>query len=63
MKQIIVTGFLIIFNFGFSQSKPEVKTIHVYVALCDNINQGIVPVPAKLGNGQDPKNNLYWGAM
>jgi hypothetical protein len=27
------------------------KTIHVYV----------VPVPAKIGNGQDPHNNLYWG--
>ena len=39
------------------------KTIHVYVALCDNVNQGIVPVPAKLGNGQQPANNLYWGAL
>lgn len=37
------------------------KTIHVFVALCDNTYQGIVPVPAKIGNGQDPKNNLYWG--
>lgn len=35
----------------------------MYVALCDNINQGIVPVSKTLGNGQDPKNNLYWGAM
>ncbi len=38
-----------------------VKTIHVLVALCDNKYQGIVPVPAKIGNGQDPANNLYWG--
>ncbi|MBX9783267.1 MAG: hypothetical protein K2X48_08245 [Chitinophagaceae bacterium] len=38
------------------------KVIHVFVALCDNINQGIVKVPAKIGNGQDPVNNLYWGA-
>lgn len=37
------------------------KTIHVFVALCDNKYQGIVPVPATIGNGQDPKNNLYWG--
>jgi len=36
--------------------------IHVFVALCDNVNQGIVPVPARLGNGEDPANNLYWGA-
>lgn len=37
------------------------QVIHVFVALCDNVNQGIVPVPAKIGNGQDPNNNLYWG--
>ena len=37
------------------------KTIHVFVALCDNKFQGIVPVPAKIGNGQDQDNNLYWG--
>lgn len=36
-------------------------TIHVFVALCDNKYQGIVPVPSKIGNGQDPNNNLYWG--
>lgn len=36
------------------------KTIHVFVALCDNKYQGIVPVPSKIGNGQDVKNNLYW---
>lgn len=38
------------------------KVVHVLVALCDNENQGIVPVPAFLGNGEDPKKNLYWGA-
>jgi len=37
------------------------KTIHIFVALCDNKYQGIVPVPKKIGNGQDPDNNLYWG--
>ena len=37
------------------------RVIHVLVALCDNKNQGIVPVPAAIGNGQDPANNLYWG--
>lgn len=40
----------------------QIKTIHVFVALCDNENQGIVPVPKTLGNGQDSRNNLYWGA-
>lgn len=38
------------------------KVIHILVALCDNVNQGIVPVPAFLGNGEDPAKNLYWGA-
>ena len=38
------------------------RVIHVVVALCDNEYQGIVPVPARIGNGDDPQNNLYWGA-
>ncbi|HJQ26780.1 MAG TPA: hypothetical protein VKA60_22895 [Blastocatellia bacterium] len=38
------------------------RVIHVVVALCDNRYQGIVPVPARIGNGDDPANNLYWGA-
>lgn len=29
----------------------QTKTIHVFVALCDNANQGVVPVPEGLGNG------------
>lgn len=41
----------------------QTKTIHVFVALCDNENQGIVPVPGQLGNGKNPDSNLYWGAM
>ncbi len=41
----------------------EYKVVHVFVALCDNRHQGIVPVPDALGNGQDPDTNLYWGAM
>lgn len=40
--------------------KPVV--VHVVVALCDNAHQTIVPVPAALGNGRDPEENLYWGA-
>jgi len=35
--------------------------IHVFVALADNATQGIVPVPAKIGNGDDAEHNLYWG--
>src|SRR4029077_11310434 len=42
--------------------RNSVAVIHVFVALCDNVNQGIVPVSASLGNGDDPPRNLYWGA-
>ncbi len=45
-----------------NNSFGQTKYIHVFVALCDNDNQGIVPVPATLGNGKDAANNLYWGA-
>jgi hypothetical protein len=38
------------------------RTVHVFVALADNQHQGIVPVPARLGNGDDPEHNLYWGS-
>jgi hypothetical protein len=47
-------------NSAYPADAPRVA--HVFVALADNQNQGIVPVPAKLGNGRDPANNLYWGA-
>jgi hypothetical protein len=39
----------------------EPARIHVFVALADNASQGIIPVPAKIGDGNDPKGNLYWG--
>ncbi|MEM6697149.1 MAG: hypothetical protein AAF599_02045, partial [Bacteroidota bacterium] len=52
---------LFFFLFHFSLS-AQTQTIHVFVALCDNVNQGIVPVPEHLGNGQDANSNLYWGA-
>lgn len=43
-----------------SRGNPVVA--HIIVALCDNLHQGIVPVPAAIGNGQAPNTNLYWGA-
>jgi len=39
-----------------------IPVIHVFVALADNVNQGIVPVSHSLGDGDNPKTNLYWGA-
>ena len=38
------------------------RVVRVFVALADNEHQGIIPVPAVLGNGDDPGHNLYWGA-
>ncbi len=45
----------------FAAGKPLVA--HVVVALADNQHQGIVPVPAALGDGTKPSANLYWGAL
>lgn len=59
MKQLIFLLIVILKLTSYSQT----KTIHVFVSLCDNEFQGIVPVPAKIGNGKDAKNNLYYGAM
>jgi len=66
MKKIkIFFIFLIFCSFNLKINSQEIdkeaKTIHIFVALCDNKNQGIVKVPEKIGNGQDPENNLYWG--
>ncbi len=48
------------------QSKLDNKEdlwVHVLVPLCDNEHQGIVPVSQSLGDGSNPKSNLYWGAL
>lgn len=44
---------------ALAQTSP--RTVHVFVALADNAHQGIALVPAKIGNGDDAANNLYWG--
>lgn len=58
-KSLLINILLIIANATYAQT----RTVHVFVALCDNENQGIIRVPEKLGNGQNPSSNLYWGAM
>jgi len=47
---------------GIVQAQRPARLVHVFVALADNAHQGIVPVPAALGNGDDAAQNLYWGA-
>lgn len=55
--------FLFFFVLMLSYSKGRADTIiHVFVALCDNESQGIVPVPKAIGDGNNPQTNLYWGA-
>ncbi len=36
--------------------------VHIFVPLCDNKNQGIVPTGNSLGDGLNLRTNLYWGA-
>jgi len=36
--------------------------VHIFVPLCDNENQGIVPTSKAFGDGLSLKTNLYWGA-
>src|SRR5260370_25058630 len=48
--------------FSFASAQTKARVVHVFVALADNEHQGIIPVPAALGNGEDPSRNLYWGA-
>lgn len=64
-RRHVVLAFVILLS-GAGASLPaqtsSPRTVHVFVALADNQHQGIVPVPAKLGNGDDPEHNLYWGS-
>ena len=63
MKSKLIIALFVVISVIFVVPIHAAKNIHVYVALCDNEHQGIVPVPKSLGNGKDPANNLYWGAM
>jgi hypothetical protein len=63
MAVVCVAMALLFGSAGEVSAQPQPRrTVHVIVALCDNVHQGIVPVPARIGNGDDPDNNLYWGA-
>ena len=57
----LLTAFLASYP-GLSRAQDKPRVIYVFVALADNQHQGIVPVPAALGDGDDPARNLYWGA-
>ena len=59
---LIILYGLMFFDARSAAAQPPPRLVHVFVALADNAHQGIVPVPAALGNGDDPAKNLYWGA-
>ncbi len=64
IRSAMVVAVLLVLLLTRAEAKEqELRIVHVFVALCDNESQGIVPVSAALGNGDDPFNNLYWGAM
>jgi hypothetical protein len=52
--------FLLLLCLAASASADPAR-IHVFVALADNRTQGIQPVPARIGDGDRPETNLYWG--
>lgn len=62
LRRVVCLCFVInLAGFSSARSADSPKVIHAFVALCDNATQGIVPVPVKIGNGDDPDSNLYWG--
>jgi hypothetical protein len=59
----LLACFMISATLGATWAQDSVpRTVHVFVALADNEHQGIIPVSAKLGNGEDYDRNLYWGS-
>ena len=42
------------------KARDEPLVVHIFIPLCDNENQGIVPTTASLGDGLSLRTNLYW---
>jgi hypothetical protein len=56
----IVSAIILLMVFLSPLSAAE-RSVRVFIALCDNKTQGIIPVGAKIGDGDAPDENLYWG--
>jgi hypothetical protein len=52
---------ILFWSFSLVLIHAEPRRVEVFVALCDNASQGIVPVSARIGDGNKPDENLYWG--
>lgn len=61
-KSVLAGAVLFFASVAGSTQAAELRAVHVFVALADNQHQGIVPVAAILGNGEDAEHNLYWGS-
>ncbi len=62
LRAIMIVGVLFGALTASWTQESAPRTVHVFVALADNQHQGIVPVAAILGNGEDALHNLYWGS-
>ena len=51
----------LLFLAGVSAGGAAPRAVQVFVALCDNDSQGIAPVNERIGDGDKPAANLYWG--
>ena len=47
-------------NLKAKVANKQPLVVHLFVPLCDNEHQGIVPTTASLGNGFSLRSNLYW---
>lgn len=57
----MILRFFVCILLLLASARAEEKRIAVFVGLCDNATQGIVKVGAKIGDGNKPDDNLYWG--
>lgn len=57
----LLIALAVIWLLGQGAGGRAEQSVGVFIALCDNQSQGIAPVPARIGNGLDPEENLYWG--
>lgn len=60
-KPLLLLTIAVLFTGPAALATDAPRVIHAFVALADNQYQGIIPVPARIGRGDDPANNLYWG--
>lgn len=60
---VCLVVYIVIMGTGQALAQQSERVIHIFVALCDNVHQRILPVAPALGRGDDPDGNLYWGAL